>query len=136
MEYSSDYYSSVLHFCWDSTKSATTKKKWKIVVDIKIEGLTKAQEMALEDFLAKMQSCSDSKASRWIAFFADGGADLENISVTVNGNSPANCSIPANAQRWWHLYFKEDGDVYSPEPFYLAESSLIQQALDINKENN
>jgi hypothetical protein len=109
-------------------------------VDIKIEGLTKAQEMAVEDFLAKIQSCSDSKASRWIAFFADGGADLENISVTVDGRAPVNCAIPANAQRWWNLYFKEGEDTYSPEPFYLAESSLIQQAFDTNentdKENN
>jgi hypothetical protein len=101
---------------------------------IEINGLTKAQEIAVSDFFAKIQGCVDNDASRWIALFADGADSWDGVTIQIDGSEPTNCGIPANFNRWWHLYFKH-GEDYSPEPFYLAESNSVQEALSANEEN-
>jgi hypothetical protein len=96
---------------------------------IEIKGINKAQEIAIGDFFAKIQQCGENNSSRWIALFADGANNWGNIDVTVDGLKPAHCGIPADVTRWWHLYFKHNEE-YSPEPFYLAESYTIEEALE------
>lgn len=99
------------------------------IVDIKINGLTKAQEMAVEDFFSKVQNCIDGKSSHWVAIFADGKNEWKDINIQVNGKAPQNCTIPEKCNRWWNLFFKEAEDKYTPEPFYLAESYTIEEDL-------
>ncbi len=106
------------------------------IVVIEINGLTKAQEIAIEDFFAKIKDCVDGDVSRWIALFADGRNEWKNISISIDGNPPTRCDIPADCQRWWNVYFKEDENKYTPEPFYLAESYTVEQFLSQNTEMN
>lgn len=101
---------------------------------IEIKGLNQAQEIAVGDFFAKVQDCATNDASRWIALFADGADSWGNIEITIDGENPVNCGIPANFNRWWNLYFKH-GDDFSPEPFYLAESYSIEEALKSDAED-
>jgi len=103
-------------------------------VIIEIKGLTQAQEIAVGDFFAKMQDCVDNDASRWLALFADGATSWNDIEIKIDGESPFHCGIPAEFNRWWHLYFKH-GEDYSPEPFYLAESYSVEEALKANEDN-
>jgi len=104
-------------------------------VVVKIEGLTPAQEIALNDFFAKLKGCIDNDASRWIAIFADGADTWKGVSFLIDDNEPVNCGIPPNAQRWWNMYFKDNEGNYSPEPFYMAESYTIEQALSEGVKN-
>lgn len=110
------------------------KKEWSAVVDIKIEGLSKSQEIAICDFFAKVQDCINNDASRWVALFADGADSWKNIEIKIDDEAPVHCGVPANFNRWWNLYFKHDEE-YSPEPFYLAESYSIEESLKANEED-
>lgn len=56
-------------------------------MNIEITGLTKPQEIALEDLFAKWVSLGNVGASRWTAFYADGDGNFR-PKILINGKKP------------------------------------------------
>lgn len=56
-------------------------------LEIKLENLTDAQAIAVEEMLAVWQSLSSIGSSRYVAFFADGDGNFH-PKISVNGERP------------------------------------------------
>ena len=73
------------------------RTKRKIVVEI--DNLTKAQEIALNDFFANWQSLGSMGSSRWTAFYADGEGDFR-PKITINGEKPKYTDLLEKGATW------------------------------------
>jgi len=92
---------------------------------IEIEGIKKADELALEDLLALWVELGAIGSSRWTAFYADGDGEFR-PKIKVNGEAPKRYTKGSHPKEKWHnVYFKLSDDDYSPESMYLLDSDLI-----------
>jgi hypothetical protein len=80
---------------------------------IEIEGLTKAQEIALEDILAQMVALGNVGASRWVCFYADGDGNFH-PKIRVGGPDGHNPQFYGDAAtinaRWLKDEYRMDFD--------------------------
>jgi hypothetical protein len=60
------------------------RDRTKRTLNVVIENVTEAQEIALNDLFATWQMLGGLGSSRWTAFFADGDGDFR-PKITVNG---------------------------------------------------
>lgn len=66
---------------------------------IEIDGLTKAQKIALEDMLATWVYLGNIGSSRWTAFFADGDGNFR-PKIKIDGKKPEHTKLIEEKQKW------------------------------------
>ena len=78
-------------------------------LDIKIENLTEAQAIAIEDMFQTWVSLGSAGSSRWTCFFADGDGNFH-PKITVNGNPPVATTLLRDDQKWRGDEYRIDFD--------------------------
>ena len=78
-------------------------------LDIKIENLTEAQAIAIEDMFQTWVSLGSAGFSRWTCFFADGDGNFR-PKITVNGNPPVATTLLRDDQKWQGDEYRIDLD--------------------------
>ena len=66
---------------------------------IEIEGLTEAQQIAIEDLLATWVQLSKIGSSRWTNFYADGDGNFK-PKITVDGQPARHTDLISADQKW------------------------------------
>jgi len=75
------------------------RDRTKRTLNIVIENVTEAQEIALNDLFATWQSLGSMGSSRWTAFFADGDGDFR-PKITINGEKAKFTDLIDRKQMW------------------------------------
>jgi hypothetical protein len=78
-------------------------------MEIKIENLTKAQEIAIENLLANWQFMGKAGVSRWTCFYADGDGNFR-PKITIDGKSPEISKIVNDEDFWQGNEYRIDFD--------------------------
>ena len=107
-------------------------------MNIEINGLTEAQELALIDMLAVWKQCSDYGASRWVAFYADGDGNFH-PDIFIDGKKPEFCTVTydnntvlVNPEDNWKRFTFKDND--NSQDGYFIDFDKIAGALHALKE--
>jgi len=68
-------------------------------LEIRIDNLTKAQAIAIEDMLGIWMALSSAGSSRWVSFYADGDGNFH-PKILVNGRKPQTTMLGDPRTRW------------------------------------
>jgi hypothetical protein len=71
----------------------------KRTLNITIDNVTEAQEIALNDLFATWQQLGSWGSSRWTAFFADGDGDFR-PKITINGEKAKHTDLIDRSVFW------------------------------------
>lgn len=101
-------------------------------VKIEISGLTEAQAIAIEEYMAVWKFIADKKFFYWTAFAIDGFLDW-NIDIKFNGKEPQRFMKEIGNRSGKVKFVQENGDELQEEMYFL-DYLKIKKALE--EENN
>jgi hypothetical protein len=81
------------------------RQRGRKVITVRIDNLTEAQALAIEDLMATWVSLGSVGGSRWTSFYADGDGNFR-PSVKVDGRKAQICTLTDPKARWKRV----DGD--------------------------
>lgn len=76
-----------------------SRDRSKRTLNITLENITEAQEIALNDFFATWESLGSWGSSRWTAFYADGDGDFR-PKIKINGEKPKHTDLLEKGLTW------------------------------------
>ena len=85
------------------------KKRRRPKTIIEIEGLTEAQEIAIEDMLKTWESLGGMGSSRWTSFYADGDGNFR-PKIKINGKKPQYTTLLNRKNLWENDEYRIDFD--------------------------
>lgn len=104
-----------------------------IKIEIEIEGLTEAQEIAIKDFLYEWMRLGKIGGSRWTAFYADGDGDFR-PKIKINNKEIEPSAIRLiNYRKQWKK-FKRDDEAF-PNTGLFIDSDEYAAAINEEKES-
>lgn len=101
---------------------------------IKIENLTKAQAVAIEELMAVWNFIGDKRFSLWTSFMCDGYADWNPI-ITVDNNEPQRYMGDIGLRAGKIKIVQSDESLVDDDMYFL-DYMKIQENFEPKKENN